>query len=182
MATTFPATARSSKRSGPGDVPGRASLLLRGAIALLAMWAEPATGQSNKVNITNLSDVAFGSLANLGVDAVSTQSVCLYSSSATNGYNVTGQGSGSGSAFTLASGLQTLAYDVQWSDSAGQSAGSQLTANSPLTGQISGASHKTCNTGPTTSASLIVILRSSALSRATAGSYSGTLTLLIGPE
>ena len=179
MAIRVPATAHIRGRSGP--TPLR-PWICACAFALLALAAGPALAQSNNVRLTKLSDVPFGTITNFGADSVSSQSVCLYSSSATNGYNVTGQGSGAGNAFTMASGLQTLAYDVQWSDSSGQSAGSQLTANTPLTGQISTATHKTCNNGPTTTASLIVILRASALSRATAGAYSGTLTLLIGPE
>ena len=52
----------------------------------------------------------------------------------------------------------------------------------PLTGQISSATQQTCNNGPANSASLVVIVRSAALSSAAAGSYSGTLTLVIGPE
>jgi hypothetical protein len=156
--------------------------LWRAASALLAMYAAPAAAQSNKVNISNLSDVVFGSLANVGVDAVNSQSICVYSSTATNGYQVTATGSGSGNAFAMSSGLSTLPYDVQWNASAGQSSGTQLTAGATLTGQISSANQKTCNSGPANSASLIVILRSSALSKASAGDYSGTLTLLIGPE
>ena len=75
-----------------------------------------------------------------------------------------------------------MAYDVQWSGSPGQSSGAQLTPNVPLTGQVSTASQQTCNNGPVSSASLIVILRSAALSSATAGTYNGTLTLLVGAE
>jgi hypothetical protein len=47
---------------------------------------------------------------------------------------------------------------------------------------VSTATQQTCNSGPATSASLVVILRTAALSSAAAGSYSGSLTLVIGPE
>jgi hypothetical protein len=47
---------------------------------------------------------------------------------------------------------------------------------------VSTASHQTCSTGPASSASLIILLRSAALSSARAGSYNGTLTLVVGPE
>ena len=134
------------------------------------------------MRIGNLTDVSFGTIANLNVDAVASQSVCLFSGSATNGYNVTASGTGPAGAFTLSSGTASLPYDVQWSSSAAQTAGTQLTANVPLTGQVSAATHQTCNNGPATSASLIVVLRSAALSSAVAGTYSGTLTLLVGPE
>jgi hypothetical protein len=58
----------------------------------------------------------------------------------------------------------------------------QLSPNVPLTGQTSAASHQVCSNGPATSASLIVLLRSAGLSSVTAGTYSGTLTLLVGAE
>jgi hypothetical protein len=91
-------------------------------------------------------------------------------------------GSGSGGAFTLASGSASLAYEVQWSQVSGQTSGTQLSPNVALTGQVSSATQPSCNSGPSTSASLIVILRSAQLSAAAAGSYSGTLTLLVAPE
>lgn len=148
---------------------------------VLALFAAPA-GAANKVNITQLSDVTFGTIANLGVDASISQSVCLYSGTSTSGYNVTASGTGPSGAFVLNSATASLPYDVEWSSSSGQTAGTLLTANVPLTGQVSTATHHSCNNGPPTSASLIVILRSAALLSAEAGAYSGTLTLLVGPE
>lgn len=152
------------------------------AAAAVLFGATPAAAASNKVRISNLSDVAFGTVANLTVDAVQSQSVCVYADTNTNGYNVTGTGTGPGGAFQLSSGSASMSFDVLWSSSAGQSTGSQLTPNVPLTGQVSGAAQQTCNNGPATTASLIVVLRSVALSSATAGTYNGTLTLVIGPE
>ena len=150
--------------------------------ALLLLVSAPAQSVSNKVRITNLSDIAFGTVANLGVDAVRSENVCLYSETASNGYNITAAGTGPGGAFQLSSGSGAMSFDVQWNSSSGQSSGAQLTPNVPLTGQVSTAAHQTCNTGPATTASLIILLRSAALSSARAGSYNGTLTLLVGPE
>jgi len=134
------------------------------------------------VRITGLTDVAFGLLTNLTSDAVSSQSVCVYANTATNGYNVRASGSGPAGAFSLASAASNLPFEVQWNSSAGQSSGTLLTANVALSGQASTATQQSCNSGPATSASLIVILRTAALSSATAGSYNGSLTLVIGPE
>ena len=150
---------------------------------LLLLAAAPALANpTDKVRITGLSDVAFGSIVNLGADASRTQSICLYSGSSTNGYNVTATGSGSGGAFQLTSGSLSMPFEVQWSSSAAQSSGTQLNPSTPLTGQVSTATQQTCSSGPAASASLIVVLRSSALSSAAAGTYAGSLTLLIGPE
>jgi hypothetical protein len=145
----------------------------------LTVSGDPATGAGNQVRITKLSDVAFGTIANLGVDAVQSQSVCVYTDQS---YRITGIGSGPGGSFQLNSGAQVLPYEVQWSSSAGQSSGTQLNPNVPRTGLNSVASNQTCSSGPATSASLIVILRAAALSSATAGIYGGTLTLIAGAE
>jgi hypothetical protein len=148
----------------------------------LLLVSGPASAASNKVRITTLSDVAFGTIANLSVDAVRGQSVCLFADTNTNGYNITATGTGSGGAFQLSSGAQSMSYEVQWSSSPGQSSGTQLAPNVPLTGQVSSATHQTCSAGPASSASLVILLRSASLSSATAGTYNGTLTLVVGPE
>jgi len=152
-----------------------------GTLAIL-LTVSPTLAASNRVRITKLTDPAFGSIANLGVNATRTQNLCLYSDTNTGGYNITAVGTGPGGAFHLTSGGNPLAFVVQWNSSSGQSSGTQLTPNIPLTGLTSSATQQSCNSGPTTSASLIILLQSSALSGATAGTYSGTLTLIAGPE
>ena len=147
-----------------------------------ALTAGCAMAASNNVRISGLGDVAFGSVGNLGVDSISSQSICVYANTAINGYNVTASGSSSGGAFKLASGANLLSYEVQWSPSPGQSSGTQLSPNVALTGLVSTATQQNCNSGPAASASLILILRSTIASNAAAGSYSGTLSLVVGPE
>ena len=149
-------------------------------VAAALMHAAPA--QAEKVRITNLSDVDFGTIANLQADSRRSQNICLYSNSAAGGYSVVAWGSGAGSTFSLADGPSSLAYDVEWSGQSGQSAGATLSPNVALTGQTSSATHQFCNSGPSTSASLTIILRAAELSRARQGIYSGTLTLLIAAE
>ena len=187
------ATASLNKESGSGcwrsrrtrPASNHAARLRRTICALIGtgtLLVQPATAASNKVRVTSLTDVAFGTIANLNTDAIQSQSVCVYADTSTNGYNVTATGTGAGGAFQLFSGAASISYDVLWSSSAGQTSGAQLTPNVPLTGQVSGATHQSCSNGPATSASLVVVLRSTALSSAQAGTYSGTLTLVIGPE
>lgn len=146
----------------------------------IALCGFPASAQSNNVRITGLADVAFGSLA--GGDAISAQSLCAFSSTSTNGYRVTASGSGPSGAFTLANGGSSLAYEVQWNKLTGRTTGSSLSPNIPLTGQTSAATQQQCKSGPATSASLILIVRGTASGAATVGTYSGTLTLILGPE
>jgi hypothetical protein len=147
------------------------------AIAAGPAWAAPG----DKARISGLSDVAFGAIGNLSIDQRSSQSLCLYTSSAGGGYSITATGSGAGGAFTLDSGGSTLAYEVEWADSPGLATGSALSAGSPLAGQVSAANNQNCSPAPATTASLIVVLRASALGSATTGAYSGTLSLLVAP-
>lgn len=154
--------------------------------ACSAPFAASPAEAGDVVRISGLSDASFGTITNFAVDAVRSQSVCLHSKSPpANNYSITATGSGTGGAFLLSSGSDTLPYEVQWSDLANQSAGTQLVANRPLTGQHSPSgpgSPDDCSSGPATTASLVVILRSSALNMATSGTYAGTLTLLVAPE
>ena len=184
LAVVFGATPAGAARKIAAAPEQRRLIRLAVAAAGVAAFLAPAPlgAQSNNVRITQLSDVAFGSIANLGIDATRTQNVCVFAHTAIGGYRVTATGSAPGGAFALSSGSNALAYEVQWSSSSGQSSGAMLSPNMTLGGQVSAATHQACSNGPATSASLILVLRSTALSSAMAGSYSGTLTLLIGPE
>lgn len=184
MARTRSAAAGCNDDGCPGLKMARGVIwLLAGCCAALgAICATPAGAASNNVRITQLSDITFGLVTDTSADATRTQTLCVYSNSATDSYNVRAIGSGSGGAFTLSSGSSNLPYDVEWSSAADQSSGSALSPNVALSGQISQARQQTCNSGPSSSASLIVIMRSSSLASAQAGSYSGALTLVIGPE
>jgi hypothetical protein len=140
------------------------------------------TPAAAKVRITGLSDVSFGTISNLMVDAVQAQSICVYSNGTGNRYSVRADGSGSGGAFTLSNGITTLAYDVRWNSQAGQSNGTNLTSGVLLGSQTTSAQNQTCSNGPPTTASLIVVLPATSLSSAGAGNYSGTLTLIVAEE
>lgn len=166
----------------PVRFSGHSRAVAWGALLALAFATSPLKAQSNNVRISKLSDVAFGAIANVGTDATSSQSLCVYANTAIQGYRITASGSAPGGAFSLTSGSFLLNYEVQWNQAAAQSSGTQLSPNVTLTGLISSATQQTCNSGPANSASLILVLRSSELSNARAGSYSGTLTLLVGPE
>lgn len=148
-----------------------------------------STGQINisasvasKVQISNLSDVTFSSV-DPGSAALNAQNVCVFSNTGTKGYNIKASGSGAASAFTLASNALTVPYTVEWANTTAQNSGTSLIAATALTGQTSNAANPTCNGGANPSASLIVKISSSdLLTMQSATSYTGTLTLLVGPE
>jgi hypothetical protein len=136
----------------------------------------------NRVQISNLSDVSFTN-QDPSVAASNAQNVCVWSNSSTKGYNVTATGSGAANAFTLSNGAATVPYSVEWAGSSGQSAGTALAAGSMLTGLTSTATHPTCSTGASSSASLVVKISAANLQAMQAAtSYTGTLTLVVAPE
>ena len=140
----------------------------------------PAAGYAQSVRISKLTDVAFGTISNFSADAVNSQNICIFSSSGR--YSVTATGSGTGGAFNLASGGQLLAYEVQWAAVPNQTLGTALLHGVELMSLTTSAGNQNCNPGQQRTASLITILRATAASAASAGSYSGTLTLLIRPN
>lgn len=135
-----------------------------------------------QVQISRLVDVSFGTIANFTTDQSISQTICVYSSAANGGYSVTATGSGSSGAFTLsASGGNRLRYEVQWAASANQTTGQTLTARVALGGLTSNGITSSCVFGFLPTASLITVLRATDLSTVTAGTYTGTLSLLIAP-
>lgn len=134
-----------------------------------------------RVQISGLSDVAFGTV-DPSTAASDAQNVCVWSNTSGRGYSLTATGSGAANAFTLSDGTNDLAYAVEWADSSGQSAGSALTPGTTLGGLASTAVSPTCSAGPAASASLIVKLTTADMQAAVAGSYSGTLTLVVAPQ
>jgi len=155
-------------------------------LALLGLFAvalaAPAAAQEKFVKIGNLTDYNFGTITNLSADRTLASSICIYSAKATPGYNVTAIGDGAGGAFTLAGGGGTLAYEVQWNSLPNMASGTTLRPNVTLTGLLTTALQANCNNGPPSSASLIVLLRATALQAAPSGTFSGVLTIVIGSE
>ena len=137
----------------------------------------------NRVQLSGLSDVTFTN-ADPSLLASNAQNVCVWSNTSTKGYRVTASGSGTANAFTLASAaLPVVPYVVQWAASSGQTSGTALATGTALTGLTSTATKATCNSGPATTASLIVNIAATDLQTMVASaSYTGTLTLLVAPE
>lgn len=135
----------------------------------------------SKVRISGLENVTFASV-DPSTNASSAQNVCVFSNTASGGYNITATGDGTAGAFTLANGaLSPVSYSVAFADTADQTSGSALTSGSSLTGLTSSAANQNCTGGET--ASLIVGIASSELQKMQAGlSYAGTLTLVVAPE
>lgn len=151
-------------------------------LATLACAHSPAPAQSNKVSISGLTDVAYGTINNLQTDSRRSQSICVSASTTDGLYSVTATGTGPGGALELSSGTFSLPYSVEWSSAPSQSFGASLTANAGLVGQSTPEKQQDCKSRGLQTASLIVILRGAELGAAIQGSYSGTLTILIAAQ
>lgn len=152
------------------------------ALIALVACAAPGSVSAQLVEISSLSDLAFGNIVNFSTDVSQSQTVCAYSNALFSNYSVRASGSGAGGAFTLSNGASTLAYDVQWNSATNQSSGTPLTAGVAQSGFISQGVLPGCTIGLTRSGSMTVILRAAALSAARAGSYTGVLTVMISPN
>ena len=151
--------------------------------ALVAMTA-PAPARAN-ARISGLVDVSYGTIANFSDQTIS-QNVCVYSvtgnSSNRRPYSVLATGNGSAGAFTLQSGARTLPYEVRWNDAADQTSGTQLTNGVNASGFLTGNVNLSCSNGANNNASLVVTITGTSLATATAGTYTGVLTIVITPN
>ncbi len=153
-----------------------------------------STGSAN-ISITKsvqaqISDISDMTLANWSVgdgDVTLYSNVCVYSS--TGSYKVTATGSGLVNAFTIASGLNLIAYTVTWNSGG---AGNLANTGTALTTNIQSASFSNASTTSATcsgggsgndTARVIVGITSGNMNSAASSStpYTGTLTMLITP-
>jgi hypothetical protein len=142
----------------------------------LAAWSPCRAATST----ASFSPAAFGALPSLQSDLFNRQSICAFGSLLTQGYSVLASGSGAGGAFTLTNGTSTIPYELQWAQTGGATTGTNVLANVPLPNQYESSLLQGvgCLLGATSATSILVI-RSSSLLQATAGSYSGTLTIIL---
>lgn len=146
------------------------SLLCGGALLISSPYA------AADVRIVGVGDFSFGMWGGIG-DLVNSDPVCVYNS-ASAAYTVTASGSGPGGDFTLVSGGNSLLYEVAFRGSAGGYV--TLEANSPQSFSAANQVSNSCGGG--TNADVRVTVSASNLQAASAGSYSGTLTVTVGPE
>lgn len=149
------------------------------ACTVLALSSTVAA--KDRVRISGLQDIQFGSLGT-GGDALESRSVCAFSSTNLAGYTVTAFGSGLSGAFEINGSGSVISIDVFWSDRANQSSGTLLIPNTQSQAFFSDAIHQRCNRGPSSTASLILRIRATAVQSAPAGQYSGTINLIVAPS
>jgi hypothetical protein len=147
---------------------------------------------ASRVRVSSLDDAAL-SPQGPTVALASSQSVTVWSNTATRGYTVTAVGDGAGGALTLDGGAGTppVAYTVQWNGDSARSSGTFLAAAMSGLAAASQADRQSCAGDPPLTASLVIAIapprrhaiapprRGAVVSGAT---YSGVLTLIVAPE
>jgi len=142
-----------------------------------------------EAQITDIQDMTLPSWSLGDGDVTLYSNVCVYSS--TGSYKVTATGSGSGNAFSIASGSNTIPYTVTWNNAGAggglSNSGTGLTSTVQSTNFGNAATTTAdCNGGGPTNDTARIILSISnadltaAMSSSTA--YTGTLTMLITPN
>lgn len=153
-----------------------------------------SSGTSN-ISVTKaiqaqISDISDMTLSNWSVGDPAVQlysNVCVYSS--TGSYKVTATGSGSGSAFTIASGGNNIPYSVVWNAGG---AGGLASTGTTLTAGVQSSSFSnasttsaTCNgggAGNNTARVVVNITQGNMESAASSTTpYTGTLTMIVAP-
>jgi hypothetical protein len=169
--------ARKSARRWTGAA--RAAIAAAVSASLLATPA-----RADRVRISDLSDVNFGTI-DPSVDAHLSQDVCIFSDDFQHEYSVTAYGMGFGFGFIMVGrpGFVPLDYEVEWNDHPGRDNGTRLFPGNDARGFETNGGDQSCGGGVFENASLIIVLRSSALSRCVNDAvYSGVLVLTIAPD
>lgn len=131
---------------------------------------------NDEVRISNLADINLGVFG--GADAVGTTDACVYRNG-TGAYRITATGSGAASAFSLTDGTNSVGYSVEFDDGTGAVA---MGASTPMIGRTGAdpASATCATTGNNAVVTTTVVATDAAA--LPAGTYTGTLTLLVAPE
>lgn len=132
----------------------------------------------DEVQISNLADIVLGTFG--GTDASGTSAACIYRNSAPS-YQITGTGNGTANAFTLTDGTSTVPYSVSFSDEASGASAASLTSGVALTAQTGADVSPTCATAGD-NAQIAVTVAAADAATLPAGSYAGTLTLVVAPN
>ncbi len=130
------------------------------------------------VRVNNLNDIDLGTFTGAAGDLSGSDNFCIYRNG-TGNYNITMTGSGTASAFTLTDGSNTLPYSVSFTNGSANA----ITSGNSLAAQAGAfTANDNCNSGVNDNVSVSVTVANSDLSSVPAGSYSGTLTMVVAPE
>ncbi|MFT7433122.1 MAG: hypothetical protein ACI9TY_000750 [Alphaproteobacteria bacterium] len=130
--------------------------------------------------VTGLADVALGTWGGSG-DLTSNYTMCAYvQNDNESNYTVTGSGTGAGSAYIISSGAKDIPVTVEYEES-GAGGWVGLTPTAITTFANPNTADEDCAVGGN-SAKVRVTIPSANMDYATAGTYTGTVTLVTSPD
>ena len=133
--------------------------------------------QANTIIIAGVDDITLGTWPGAG-DLQGFSQHCVGTNAGGRRFGIVVTGSGAGGSFALSNGVSTLPFTVQYSDRRGTAT---VTPGVTL-GNRRGQRLNQCRNIRRERMRISVRILSSDLSNATAGSYSGMLTLTVTPE
>lgn len=133
-----------------------------------------------EILITNLDDIEVSTSAILSRDLVITEPVCIASNPVTT-YALTAFGSGEGGQFSIQNGPFSIQYNLSFRDRRSGSGFSELTPGIPLSGFLTRPLGNSQNCRGNAGRVRITIPKA-ILNSAVAGSYQGSLSLVVSPE
>ena len=146
------------------------------AIFILAL---PAHAQT--VNISGLSTLNLPSFSGSG-NSSTEDDVCVYNSNNAD-YSISASGSGTGGAFTLASGGSTVAYHPFFRDTVGSGSFVELqNVNQNYDFTDASTTSLTCADSGGVNATVRIVANEADMLNANSGSYSGSVTLVVAPR
>lgn len=132
------------------------------------------------IRISGLVDFNLGTYSGTGnINRNDNISIAGNDKSSAPTYRVTGFGTGAASAFSIASGTNTINYRVFFNDKVGTGGAAEMTAGVPLIGRT--GIHKSLGT-TSDNGNYRIHIAESVLRNASAGLYSGVLTFIVEPE
>ena len=152
----------------------------RGALiaAVMILAAIPATAKAaDEIIIDGLDDIVLGTWPGAG-DLQGFSQHCVGTNAGGRRFGIVVTGSGAGGSFVLSNGVSALPFTVQYRDRRGTAT---VTPGVTL-GNRRGQGLNQCRNIRRERMRISVRILSSDLSNATAGSYSGRLTLTVTPE
>jgi hypothetical protein len=141
----------------------------------------PELVQITGVDNISFEDLTYSNLTN-GVTVADEGGVCVFSNTAGRGYTITATGNGTEAPFSVTNGESELIYSVRFNEGQTPASGAPLT-HGTQSQVFEGDATTYGSAGGCTSAnaSFDVTFAAGVLQDATAGGYTGTLTLTVSP-
>ncbi len=130
------------------------------------------------VQITDVNDITLSAASASDPLVGSDSSVCVYSNASGNLYEITASSANGSGSFLLNDGSNTMAYTVNWTDSAATTVA--LSEGAQSSSNFAGSASTSC--ADTKVSSVALSVPAATWTTSPAGTYNDTLTLVVAPN